>query len=67
MTKIQDYVKQNNLSQGLLEQSKIFQYMFEKNHTIIWALPLTAKQAKHKTQEIKRSSTQANAEDPTTN
>jgi len=48
MTKIQDYGKQSNLSQGLLEKSKIFQYMFEKDHTVIWALPLTAKQAKHK-------------------
>jgi len=38
----------NNLSQVLLDKSKIFQYVFEKDRTIIWALPLTAKQAKYK-------------------
>jgi len=48
MTKIQDYGKQSNLTQGLSEKSKIFQYMFEKDHTVIWVLPLTAEQAKHK-------------------
>jgi hypothetical protein len=45
----------NNLIQGLLQKSKIIQYMFEKDHTIIWALLLTSKQAKHKIQEIKEA------------
>jgi len=53
----------NNLSQGLSEKSEIFQYMFEKDHTVIWALPLAPKQAKHKIQETKRNITQAMAED----
>jgi len=38
----------NNLNQGLSEKSKIFQYMFEKDHTVICALTLAATQAKHK-------------------
>lgn len=63
VTKIQDYGKQNCLSQGLLEKSQIFQYMVVKDHTIVWALP-AAKQAKHKIWEIERSRTQATAKDP---
>ena len=46
----------NNLNQGLSEKSKIFQYMFEKDHTVICALTLAATQAKHKIQEKKKAS-----------